>query len=100
MSAPVPKSDRSAGSEINPGKTALIKIAGTLIVALAGVLLAYTLVLALALGGSDPLVFGYLRAPTTWIFLLLAAGGAGLILHARKRDALYRQNGNRRRRSA
>ncbi len=80
-----------AGREINPAKTVLIKIAGTLIVAVACALLAFTLLLAFAFGGSEPVLVSFLRAWTTWLFLLIAAGGAGLILHARQRDKLFRQ---------
>jgi len=76
--------------EINPAKTVLIKIAGIVTVAVATMVFLYGLLLALAFGGQTPLA-SFLFSPFVLIVVLIAAGGLWLILHARKRDELYRQ---------
>ena len=76
--------------EINPAKTVLIKIAGIVIVAVATMVFLYGLLLALAFGGQTPLA-SFLFSPFVLIVVLIAAGGLWLILHARRRDKLYRQ---------
>jgi ABC-type phosphate transport system permease subunit len=76
---------------LNPGKTVLIKIAGTLVIGIAATIIAFWVALAFAFGGSEPILFSLARDPVIWVCLLIAAGGAGLILYARKRERLYRQ---------
>ena len=85
--------------EINPAKTVLIKIAGIVTVAVATMVFLYGLLLALAFGGQTPLA-SFLFSPFVLIVVLIAAGGLWLILHARKRDELYRQAWEERRRRA
>ena len=85
--------------EINPAKTVLIKIAGIVVLAVATVVFLYGLLLALAFGGQTPLA-SFLFSPFVLIVALIAAFGLWLILHARKRDRLYRQSRNDRFRGA
>ena len=80
----------SRGHDLNPAKTALLKIAGIVVLAVAAVVFLYGLLLALAFGGQTPLA-SFLFSPFVVIVVLIAAGGLWLILHARKRDELYRQ---------
>jgi hypothetical protein len=86
-------------TEMSPGKTVLIQIAGTVIVAVATFVFLYSLALALAFGGQAPLT-SFLFTPFVPIVLLVAAGGGWLILYARKRNRLYREAVSRRRRNA
>jgi hypothetical protein len=87
------------GGTINPGKTVLIKIAGVLVVAVAGMIFLYSLVLALAFGGQTPLL-SLLTSSFFMILIVVATAGVGLILHARKRDRLHREAFSQRRRGS
>lgn len=100
---PTPPDPESRAPDLNPVRTMLLKIAGILILAVAGVILIYFVLLMVAFGGSDPWpsrLISVLREPVVWGYFVFVALGVGLVLHARRRDRAYRHNVRNRRRMA
>jgi hypothetical protein len=84
--------------DINPFRTMLMKIAGTLMLVPTGLALCFFIFLAFV----DPPMLGswMVRDPFILGCYLTTAAGLGLILYARHRDRLFVQDWQKRRRRA
>jgi hypothetical protein len=90
--------DTPPGGGIDPFKSMFMKIAGTLMLAPAGLMLCLFVFLAFV----DPAMLGswMVTDPVVVTVYLVAAAGLALILYARHQDRLYREAWQKSRRSA